>query len=192
MNLSVVILAAGRGMRMKSSTPKVLHEVLGRPMLQHPIDAVKALKPNKLIVVVGNGSEEVRKRIDDKDITFVHQKRMLGTGNALSVALKSSSGPGKETVLVLNGDCPLISKETLKTLLKQHRRSGNILSMLSFVDDSLTGYGRVKRIDNGNVVGIVEDKHATPEEKKTFRELNGGVYIMEPEAWQDQEERVLG
>lgn len=182
MNLSVVILAAGRGKRMRSSIPKVLHEVLGRPILQYSIDAVKALRPKKLVVVAGNGSEAVRKRIDDKNVTFVLQKRLLGTGNALSVARKSPKGPGKETILVLNGDCPLITTGTLKTLLKKHRRDGNVLSFLSFIDDSLSGYGRVMRNDNGNVTGIVEDKHSTSEEKSIFRELNSGVYIMEPEA----------
>jgi bifunctional UDP-N-acetylglucosamine pyrophosphorylase/glucosamine-1-phosphate N-acetyltransferase len=182
MDLSIVILAAGRGRRMRSSIPKVLHEVLGRPMLQYSIDAVKALKPEKLVVVVGNGSEAVRERIDDNDIAFVLQKSLLGTGNALSVAIKSPKVSGKDTILVLNGDCPLITAATLKTLLKKHRRDGNILSFLSFIDDSLSGYGRVMRNDNDNVIGIVEDKHATSKEKNIFRELNGGVYIMEPEA----------
>ena len=182
MNLSVVILAAGRGKRMRSSIPKVLHEILGRPMLQYSIDAVKALRPEKLVVVVGNSSKTVSKRINDKNVTFVLQKRLLGTGNALSVARNSLKGPGKDTILALNGDCPLITSATLKTLLKKHRRDGNVLSFLSFIDDSLSGYGRVIRNDNGDVTGIVEDKHATSEEKSIFRELNGGVYIMEPEA----------
>ncbi len=182
MNLSVVILAAGRGKRMKSSTPKVLHEVLGRSMLQYSIDAVKALKPKKLVVVVGNGSEAVRKAINDKSVTFVLQKKLLGTGNALSVARRSTDGLGKETILVLNGDCPLITSGTLKTLLKRHRRNGNVLSFLSFIDESLSGYGRIMRTDNGDVISIVEDKHATSDERKRFRELNSGVYIMEPEA----------
>lgn len=176
MNLSVVILAAGRGKRMNSRKPKVLHEILGRPMLRYTIDAVKPLKPQNLIVVIGNGAEEVRDKIDDKDVSFVIQKELLGTGDALAAAqklLKSSDG----AVLVLNGDCPLMTTKTLRELLKNHKRSKNALSFLSFIDDSLSGYGRIMR-DKGRVTGIVEDKHASQEEKRS-NELNGGVYVLE-------------
>jgi bifunctional UDP-N-acetylglucosamine pyrophosphorylase/glucosamine-1-phosphate N-acetyltransferase len=179
MSLSVVILAAGLGKRMKSQTPKVLHEALGKPMVQHVIDAVKALKPAKTIVVIGNGAEEVRKRIDDSGLTFVLQKNLLGTGDALSTAKKELK---KGTVLVLNGDGPLITAKTLKNLLAKHKRNRNMLSFLSFIDDAMTGYGRVFRDDRGRVTGIVEDKHATADEKRKFNELNGGVYMMETKA----------
>src|SRR4030067_3411417 len=154
MNLSVVILAAGRGKRMNSRKPKVLHEILGRPMLRYTLDAVKPLKPQNLIVVIGNGAEEVRNKIDDKDVSFVIQKELLGTGDALAAAqklLKSSEG----AVLVLNGDCPLMTPKTLRELLKNHKRSKNALSFLSFIDVSLSGYGRVIR-DKGKGNGIVE------------------------------------
>lgn len=182
MNLSAVILAAGRGKRMKSSQPKVLLDILGRPMLQYSIDAVKPLKPGKLVVVIGNGAEEVKKRIHDSRISFVHQKRLLGTGKALSAA-RGSLGRGKRgSILVLNGDCPLITAETLKKFLNNHRRHGNVLSLLSFTDESLPGYGRILRSDKGAVTGITEDRHATAHEKRVFRELNGGVYIIEPDA----------
>ncbi|MEW6600477.1 MAG: NTP transferase domain-containing protein, partial [Nitrospirota bacterium] len=99
MKLSVVILAAGRGKRMKSRTPKILHEALGRPMVRYVIDAVKTLKPAKTILVVGNGADEVRARIDDGSLTFVLQKELLGTGDALAIAKKEII---KGTVLVLN------------------------------------------------------------------------------------------
>jgi len=178
MNLSVVILAAGRGKRMNSRKPKVLHEILGRPMLRYTIDAVKPLKPQKLIVVIGNSTEAVRNKIDDKDVSFVIQKELLGTGDALAAAqklLKGSDG----AALVLNGDCPLMTTKTLSHLLKNHKRSKNALSFLSFIDNSLSGYGRIMR-DKGKVIGIVEDKHATKEEKGS-NELNGGVYVLESE-----------
>ncbi|MBI5665046.1 MAG: bifunctional UDP-N-acetylglucosamine diphosphorylase/glucosamine-1-phosphate N-acetyltransferase GlmU [Nitrospirae bacterium] len=178
MKLSVVILAAGRGKRMKSRTPKILHEALGRPMVQYVIDAVKTLKPAKTIVVVGNGAEEVKGRIDDGHMTFVLQKELLGTGDALAIARKELL---KGTVLVLNGDCPLIKAGTLKSLLAKHRRSKNVLSFLSFIDESMSGYGRIIRDGMGKVTGIVEDKHASPDERKMFNELNGGVYVMESE-----------
>ncbi|RJQ23163.1 MAG: UDP-N-acetylglucosamine diphosphorylase/glucosamine-1-phosphate N-acetyltransferase [Nitrospiraceae bacterium] len=176
MNLSVVILAAGKGKRMKSRLPKVLHEALGRPMLQYVVDAVKPLKPQKTIVVTGNGAEEVKKRMDGEDgLSFVIQKELLGTGDALATAKGELSG---NTVLVLNGDCPLITAKTLKRFLNKHSRNKNDLSFLSFVDDSMSGYGRILRSESGKVTGIIEDKHAGPEEKRKFKELNGGIYLM--------------
>jgi bifunctional UDP-N-acetylglucosamine pyrophosphorylase/glucosamine-1-phosphate N-acetyltransferase len=178
MSFSIVILAAGRGKRMNSLVPKVLHEALGRPILRYTIDAVKTLKPTKSIVVIGTGAEEVKERISDSRLSFVLQKNLLGTGNALSIAKKELK---KGTVLVLNGDCPLVTSKTLKDLLTKHRRSKNVLSFLSFVEDSMSGYGRIIRDDSGRVTGIVEDKHATLSEKRRFRELNGGVYVMKTE-----------
>ncbi len=179
MNISVVILAAGRGKRMKSGMPKVLHEALGMPMLQYVIDAVRPLKPSRTVVVIGNGADEVKRRMDDDSLSFVLQKELLGTGNALSIAKKELK---KGAVLVLNGDCPLITARTLKNLLAKHRRNKNLVSFLSFIDDSVTGYGRVLRDGSGKVTGIVEDKHATSGEKRRCKELNGGVYVMETAA----------
>jgi bifunctional UDP-N-acetylglucosamine pyrophosphorylase/glucosamine-1-phosphate N-acetyltransferase len=176
MNLTVVILAAGLGKRMKSGMPKVLHEALGKPMLQHVIDAVKPLKPSRTIVVIGKGADEVRRRINDGSLSFVLQKRLLGTGNALSIARKELK---KGTVLVLNGDCPLMTTGTLKKFLSKHRSGKNLVSFLSFKDESMSGYGRIIRDRDRKVTGIVEDKHATPDEKKRCMELNGGVYILE-------------
>jgi bifunctional UDP-N-acetylglucosamine pyrophosphorylase/glucosamine-1-phosphate N-acetyltransferase len=176
MNLSVVILAAGLGKRMKSKTPKVLHGALGKPMLQHVIDSVKPLKPARLVVIIGNGAEEVKKNIHEKKIAYVLQKRLLGTGNALLVARKELK---KGTVLVLNGDCPLITTRTLKGFLAKHRRSKNVLSFLSFLDDSMSGYGRILRNQTGRVTAIVEDKHASQKERKRFKELNGGIYAID-------------
>jgi bifunctional UDP-N-acetylglucosamine pyrophosphorylase/glucosamine-1-phosphate N-acetyltransferase len=179
MNLSVVILAAGLGKRMKTRKPKVLHEVLGRPMLQHVIDAVKPLKPDRIVVVVGNGAEEVKAQVTGSGIYYVTQKRLLGTGNALAVAKKALKN--KSSILVLNGDCPLITTKTLRGFLAKHRRSRNDLSYLSFIDGSLKGYGRTIRDSAGRVTGIVEDRHATRHQKKAFTELNGGVYVLRPE-----------
>jgi bifunctional UDP-N-acetylglucosamine pyrophosphorylase/glucosamine-1-phosphate N-acetyltransferase len=164
------------GKRMKSKTPKVLHGALGKPMLQHVIEAVKPLKPARLVVIIGNGAEEVKKNINEKNISFVLQKRLLGTGNALLVARKELK---KGTVLVLNGDCPLITTRTLRGFIAKHRRSRNLLSFLSFLDDSMSGYGRVLRNQTGRVTEIVEDKHASPEERERCKELNGGVYAID-------------
>lgn len=180
MNLSVVILAAGRGKRMGSSIPKVLHRVLGKPILHYAVDAVKALRPKDLIIVIGRGAETVRKSLSDGDITFVIQNKLLGTANALATARKKLSA-NSGTILVLNGDCPLITTNTLKRFLTRHKRNKNVLSLLSFTNDSLSGYGRVMRDEKGFVIGVIEDKHTTPKERRRFKELNGGVYLMESE-----------
>ncbi|RJQ43656.1 MAG: UDP-N-acetylglucosamine diphosphorylase/glucosamine-1-phosphate N-acetyltransferase [Nitrospiraceae bacterium] len=179
MNFNVVVLAAGRGKRMRSKTPKILHEALGMPMLQHVINAVKPLNPAKTVVVIGNGAESVKQRMAvEGHLSFVVQRQLLGTGDALSVARKELK---KGAILVLNGDCPLITTKTLRTLIQKHKRSRNALSFLVFRDSSQAGYGRILRDENGWVAGIVEDKHATPEQKAKFQELNGGVYILEAE-----------
>ncbi len=179
MSLSVVILAAGLGKRMKSDKPKVLHEVLGRPMLQHVIDAVKPLKPSKVVVVIGNGADAVKKQINDKGVSFVVQKQLLGTGDAVLTARNHIK---RGAVLVLNGDGPLITTKTLRGFLTKHKRYRNTVSFLSLLDDSLAGYGRVFRDNQGKVTGIVEEKHTGPEERTKFRELNSGIYIIETAA----------
>ncbi|UCD34959.1 MAG: bifunctional UDP-N-acetylglucosamine diphosphorylase/glucosamine-1-phosphate N-acetyltransferase GlmU [Nitrospiraceae bacterium] len=166
---------------MKSRTPKVLHEVLGRPMLQHVIDAVMPLKPSGIITVVGNGAEEVKQRFSTEGISFVLQKQLLGTGNAVAVARRHI---GRGAVLVLNGDGPLITTKTLRILVRNHLKRGNILSFLSFYDESLAGYGRVIRDKAGRVSAIAEDRHVSSADRKQFTELNGGVYLMEAEALQ--------
>jgi bifunctional UDP-N-acetylglucosamine pyrophosphorylase/glucosamine-1-phosphate N-acetyltransferase len=179
MNLYAVILAAGRGKRMNSLRPKVLHEVLGRPMLQYVVDAVKELRPRKIIIVVSNASEEIKERINNRAISFIIQERLLGTGNALAEARKDLKGIKNTTIIVINGDSPLITAKTLKELLKRHKHDKNDLSFLSFTDDSASGYGRVLRDKDSRVIGIVEDKHATREDRRV-KELNGGVYAIEP------------
>ncbi|TNF52511.1 hypothetical protein EP227_07260 [bacterium] len=178
MNISAVILAAGQGKRMKSSKPKVLHEILNRPMLLYVIDAVKALHPRKIVIVVGKASEEIKRIIPHQSISYVTQKQPLGTGHALEMAKGALQKTMDSTVLVLNGDCPLITPEALKALVKNHQGDNNDLSFLSFFDNSLSGYGRILRDDRNRVIGIVEDKHASSD-KKNIRELNGGVYVME-------------
>ncbi len=176
MNLSVVILAAGLGKRMNSAIPKVLHETLGQPMLQHVINAVKPLNPAKIVVVIGNGAESVKKAVNHDRLTFVMQRRLIGTGNAVAIARKElKKGP----VLILNGDGPLITTKTLKALLGKHTRNKNRLSFLTFVDNSMSGYGRIFMDKNRRVTGIVEDTHTTLREKKRFTELNGGTYVID-------------
>lgn len=176
MKLSVIILAAGLGKRMKSDIPKVLHEALGKPMLQHVINAVKPLKPSKIVVVVGNGADVVKQRVSEEGVSFAFQNQLLGTGDAAAAAGKQLNNG---TALILNGDGPLITAKTLKEFLSRHTRNKNTLSILSFIDDSLSGYGRVFRDEKGGVTGIVEDKHASEDERRIFNELNGGIYLID-------------
>jgi bifunctional UDP-N-acetylglucosamine pyrophosphorylase/glucosamine-1-phosphate N-acetyltransferase len=176
MNLYAVILAAGEGKRMKSDRPKVLHNVVGIPMLHHVIEAVQPLKPARTIVVIGKGADIVKTETGEYGVTFVTQQRLLGTGDALSTAGRMI---GKGTIIVLNGDCPLITTSTLRSLLRKHKRNRNALSFLTFRDPKLQGYGRIIRDEKNRVTRIVEDKHATAEERRTFTELNGGVYAIE-------------
>jgi bifunctional UDP-N-acetylglucosamine pyrophosphorylase/glucosamine-1-phosphate N-acetyltransferase len=164
---------------MKSSRPKVLHEIGSRPMLMYTYDAVKALKPLHIIFVVGHAAEEIRRSISDPLITYITQEQPLGTGDALGCTrdfLRETEGA---TIVVLNGDCPLITPEALKTLLENHTKDKSDLSFLSFVDSNASGYGRVIRDNRGRVIDIIEDKHLTSDTKK-INELNGGIYAMEP------------
>ncbi|MBI4839151.1 MAG: bifunctional N-acetylglucosamine-1-phosphate uridyltransferase/glucosamine-1-phosphate acetyltransferase [Nitrospirae bacterium] len=180
MNICAVILAAGRGKRMNSLKPKVLHEVLGRPMIRYAVDAAAALKPKKIVIVVNSGADEVKQQVKDGHVSFVFQKKLLGTGHALAEAKKALKGMNRCTIVVINGDSPLITGRTLKTFLRKHTACGNDLSVGFFIDESLSGYGRILRDESGIVTGIIEDKHATSDEKRGAGELNAGIYAIEP------------
>lgn len=176
MNLAVIVLAAGMGKRMKSDIPKVLHPVLGRPMLSYVIDSVEKLTPKKTIVVVGHRAHEVEKVLDSKKITYAAQTEQLGTGHAANCAdsaLKSFKGD----IVILNGDFPLITSNTLKKFVNQHQKKKADVSVLTSIVDDPTGYGRIKRDLKGEVVAIVEEKDATSEEK-FIDEINSGTYCV--------------
>jgi len=176
MSLSVIVLAAGIGKRMKSDLPKVLHPVLGRPMLSYVVDAVLKLLPKRVVVVVGHGAQEVEKVLNSKEITYVTQTEQLGTGHAANCAhpaLKSFKGD----ILILNGDFPLITPNTLKKFVKDHQKHGADISILTALVEDPSGYGRIKRDEGGNVVGIVEEKDATKEER-FINEINSGTFFI--------------
>ncbi|MGQ0509966.1 MAG: bifunctional UDP-N-acetylglucosamine diphosphorylase/glucosamine-1-phosphate N-acetyltransferase GlmU [Betaproteobacteria bacterium] len=159
MALEVVILAAGQGKRMRSDLPKVLHRLAGRPLLAHVIAAARALKPSKIHVVHGHGGEAVKAAFAGERIEWVEQVRRLGTGHALQQALPRVSRAA--TVLVLNGDVPMVRAETLKKLV---RASGKGLAIASSDLSDPTGYGRVVRDAQGRVQCIVEHRDAKPKE----------------------------
>jgi bifunctional UDP-N-acetylglucosamine pyrophosphorylase / glucosamine-1-phosphate N-acetyltransferase len=177
MRLACIVLAAGEGKRMHSAAPKVLHKLCGRPMLQFVLDTVEELKPERKIVVVGRHGMEIERAIAGEGVSLVLQKEPKGTGDAL-LSAREALGKFRGAVLVLNGDMPLITPETLKRFLGLFRRHGDALSVLSFPACNPSSYGRIIRDGSGRALKIVEEKDATDEEKGIC-EVNSGVYGME-------------
>ncbi len=178
---SVVVLAAGEGTRMKSERPKVLHRILGRTLLDHVLAATSTLDPRQVVVVVGHGREVVAAHLADAHphVRTAVQEQQLGTGHAVEVALEVLAPPAG-AVVVLAGDAPLITGEALRALVEQHAASGAAATVLSAELDDPTGYGRVLRDSDGQVVGIVEQKDADPAQQ-AIREINSGVYAFAAE-----------
>lgn len=174
--MEVVILAAGKGTRMHSETPKVMHEIGGKPMLGHVLNAAQKLGASKVHVVVGHGADEIRQAFSNQPINWVSQTEQLGTGHAVQQALSdidvaASSNP----VLVLFGDVPLISIETLKAVVDGCHDDS--LSLLSFETEKPDGLGRIVRADNGEVVSIIEERDASAEQKR-INEVNSGIMAI--------------
>jgi bifunctional UDP-N-acetylglucosamine pyrophosphorylase / glucosamine-1-phosphate N-acetyltransferase len=170
MSLSVVILAAGQGTRMRSQLPKVLHPVADRPMLEHVIQAAQQLSPRKIYVVYGHGGDKVTQTLSHLDVTWVQQAQQLGTGHAVAQALPQVNQD--DVVLVLYGDVPLIAVDTLKALVTM--TTPNTLCLLTVQLADPTGYGRIVRDAAGAVSHIVEHKDASPEQR-AIKESNTGV-----------------
>lgn len=169
-----VILAAGKGTRMKSSLPKVLHPLCGRPMLWFVLEAVQNLTCRQ-VVVVGHGSEEVRTTFGE-DLLYVEQEEQLGTGHALMKSLPQL--PEKGEVLVLCGDTPLLSEDLLQRFLNHHRQQGGAATVLTALLENPSGYGRLIRDEHGRVQEIVEEMHASSAQKQV-REINTGSYCFD-------------
>jgi bifunctional UDP-N-acetylglucosamine pyrophosphorylase / glucosamine-1-phosphate N-acetyltransferase len=173
MTLSIVILAAGQGKRMKSDLPKVLQPLAGRPMLSHVIDCARSLDARAIHVVYGHGGEEVRAMLAKEAVIAVLQAKQLGTGHAVLQAMPAIADD--DLVLVLYGDVPLIRRDTLERLIGQ--AGDNSIAVLSVVLDDPTGYGRIVRDTAGNVVRIVEQKDANRKEL-AIREVNTGLMAL--------------
>ena len=177
--LVTIILAAGKGTRMKSSHPKVLHQVCGKAMVRHVLDAAEAAGSKRNIIVVGFGADEVRAELGNAAEVVV-QAEQLGTGHAVLQAeplLRDERG----TVMVLCGDTPLLTGALVKRLYEEHEKSGAKATVLTAVMPDATGYGRVIRTAAGDVEKIVEHKDAT-EEERAVQEVNSGIYCFEKEA----------
>ncbi len=174
-----VILAAGKGTRMKSRLPKVLHKAAGKAMVQHVLDAAKAAGARHQIVVTGFGGDQVREAIGSQ-AECVTQVDQLGTGHAVLQAKDLLAGE-KGTVMVLCGDTPLLTPSLLERLAREHEEAKAKATILTAIFEDATGYGRIIRAEDGTVVKIVEQKDATEEERKV-KEANAGIYCFDIEA----------
>ena len=172
-HVSVIILAAGNSTRFKSQTPKVLHPICGRPMIDYVLGVAKSLKPQKMVVVLGFGADAVKKYLGPiKGVRFALQSQRLGTGHAVQVGLKALGKLGGE-VVILNGDVPLLREATLKQFMRVPMPGP--LSLMTALLPNPMGYGRILRDELGQVVGIVEQNNAT-ESQREINEINGGIY----------------
>ena len=174
--LDVLVLAAGIGKRLRSKTIKLLHPVAGRPMVAHVLEAAAELRPRSLVTVIGHQAERMREALGDGATRFVLQREPLGTGHAVLQAARSVDPRG--TLLVLNGDLPMIRPATLRRFVAQHRRSGAVLSVLTAEVADPTGYGRVVRDGRGALRAVVEHRDASPEVRR-IREINCGIYCAQ-------------
>jgi bifunctional UDP-N-acetylglucosamine pyrophosphorylase / glucosamine-1-phosphate N-acetyltransferase len=171
-SLNIVILAAGKGTRMHSDTPKVLHHIGHQPILAHVIACAKALNPQKIIVVYGFGGDQVKQALNDDAITWVNQAEQHGTGHAVQQAAPYLDDDGQ--TLILLGDVPLVDVQACQQLLKTSQHS---LALLSFNKADPTGYGRIVRNEANNVAAIVEHKDAT-DAQRAIQEVNTGIMAM--------------
>lgn len=180
---AVVILAAGLGTRMKSSLPKVLHNIFDRPMLSYVLDSAAALGPSRIVTVINSSMGDIGEFMDfPPSASTAIQKKQDGTAHALSSALPSL-GTFRGTIVIMNGDAPLVTAATLKKFLSRHRKAGNSVSVLSFHASDPKGYGRIIRGSGKKAqpLGIVEEKDAN-RDQRLISEVNSGVYAIETSA----------
>ena len=173
-DIGAIILAAGKGTRMKSDLPKVLHKINDKALAEYVIDAVFSAGIDKVCLVIGYQADLVKENIH-RDVTYAYQEEQLGTGHAVMCA--KDFIPDEGDTLILCGDTPLITGVTLKKLMDYHKNEGNYATVLSAIMEDPTGYGRIIRDKEGNFVKNVEHKDASEEERKVC-EINSGMYIF--------------
>ena len=176
---SVIILAAGKGTRMKSTKAKVLHEVFYASMVQHVLNTVNTLDVFKKVVVVGHQKETVQDHIKDSNVLFAEQTIQLGTGHAV-LAAEASLNDFSGTVMILCGDTPLIRTAMLSELLKSHIKDSAKVTLVTTLLDDPTNYGRIISDSDGNISAIVEHKDAN-EAELLVKEINAGIYCVDKE-----------
>lgn len=178
-NLYAVVLAAGKGTRMKSKKHKVLHPICGKPIIEHIFDRLRELGTDKTICIIGHQGDTLSAHVSDPQITLVEQKEQLGTAHAILQA-KDELGSLQGTTLVMNGDHPLFSQETLRNLVHSHQENKAAATVMTACVNDPTGYGRVVRSDDGTVNRIVEHKDATQAERE-INEINTGTFCFDNE-----------
>ena len=176
-SLVTLIMAAGKGTRMKSQKAKVLHPICGRPMIQYSVETAQALGSNRVIVIVGHQAEAVKDVLKGCEVEFAEQREQFGTGHAVLQAqplLEDFNG----TLLVLAGDTPMIQVASLRNLCDAHVRYRAAVTILTAIMDDPSGLGRIVRDEGGQVIRIVEEKDAT-EEERVIREVNSSIYCFD-------------
>ena len=176
--LSIIVLAAGKGTRMQSDIPKVLHEVNNKSMIKHVLSQTDELNPEKLIVVIGYEAQQLKNHLSGYNISFALQEEQHGTAHAV-MQCANNLNKFKGSTLILSGDVPLITSKTLQSLYKMHIDQNAHASILSAKVENPYGYGRIVR-NNNNFNSIVEEKDANEMQKK-INEINGGIYIFDNE-----------
>jgi len=171
-----LILAAGKGTRFKSKTIKILHPLLGQPMIFYVLDTVKKLGTNDVLVVVGYQKEKVMSALKEREVQFVIQDQQLGTAHAVMAAQAALRPFLERDLLVVNGDLPLLRPESLQPLLEFHQRERNALTFVTALMDNPFGFGRVIEVSKGKY-RVVEEREASPEQKK-IKEANVGLYLF--------------
>ncbi len=185
--LTSVILAAGAGTRMKSKTPKVVHKVCGKPMVEHVIDVLEAVDCTHNVAVVGHGKDIVQQALNHRTVDYVVQEDQLGTAHAVMMA--EAHLPEEGDVLILCGDTPLLTEEAVGGLIDFHRQGGYQGSLMTTHVEDPAGYGRILRGPEGQVVGIVEHKDAT-DDQRVINEINPAVYIFDAKLLKDALQRI--
>lgn len=187
--ITAIILAAGKGTRMRSPKPKVLHEVCGTTLLEYVVEAVQNAEISEIIIVVGYKKEAVRNSLKGIPVKIAEQLEQLGTAHAV-LSAKHHLPDLTDTVLVLNGDVPLIKPHTLKKLVSLHTEGGNDVTLLTVSSENPRGYGRISRDSRGCIKGIIEENEATEEEVR-IKEINAGVYVFKKKSlWEGLENIV--
>jgi UDP-N-acetylglucosamine diphosphorylase/glucosamine-1-phosphate N-acetyltransferase len=172
--LATIILAAGKGTRMRSDLAKVLHTVCDRPMIYYSVDLARKTGSEIIVLVVGHQAEVIQEKVKDNNLVYVLQQEQLGTGHAVLQA-RNTFRHFEGDILILCGDVPLLLLETIESLISCHRESGAVVTVLTTLLDDPSGYGRVIKGEDDTIIKIVEERDATSQEKKV-KEINSGIY----------------
>lgn len=181
MGLKAVILAAGKGTRMKSDVLKVAHSVAGKPIVSYVVDTVSALDVDNIYLVVGHQADLLKSSVTHEKMTYVLQEEQLGTGHAVTQVAAHLTPSPDDTIIVLAGDCPLIEESTLRSLIAIHTESNASATILTTMMNEPGTYGRILRGKMGSVLGIREAKDCSPDELQVT-EVNTGVYVFQSSA----------